>query len=398
VPIGEKHPEYLTGQGRPVDDFVKRRQGGPAMKIADSAIQLSSQHTSLERNEQRESLTVWKSGQDRRTLTDAGVNGRNLTSLKKMAMDLSVKVSLSAEVKQMRSVQQKTERNIGQDEAMVDLKLLILQEMIERLTGRKIQTTHVDEVVQAESAPVVQTPVANGQTAPAQQGNVQGQNAGFGAVYEYHASHYESESTSFAAQGKILTTDGKEIEFSTQLNMSRENYSEQNITIKAGEALKDPLVINFDGTAAQLTQTEFQFDLNIDGAKEQIAFVAPGSGFLALDKNGDNSINNGSELFGPGTGNGFNELAAYDSDGNNWIDENDAVFALLRIWTKDNAGNDQLFTLSQKGVGALFLGNVATPFSIKDGDDALVGQVRSTGVFLQENGSVGTLQQIDLVA
>jgi hypothetical protein len=368
------------------------------MKIADSAIQLYSQHTSLDKNEQRESLTVWKSGLDRRTLTDTDGKGRNLRSLKKMATDLSVKVSLSTEVKQIKSVQQKTERNSGQGDEMVDLKLLILQEMIERLTGRKIQTTHVGDVMQAESVPAAQAPVANGQTVPVLQGDAQGRNSGFGLVYEYHASHFESESTSFAAQGKILTTDGQEINFSTQLNMSRENYSEQNISIKAGEALKDPLVINFNGTAAQLTQTEFQFDLNADGANEPIAFVAPGSGFLALDKNGDNTINNGSELFGPGTGNGFNELAAYDSDGNNWIDENDAVFASLRIWSKDSIGNDQLFTLSQKGVGALYLGNVATPFSIKDGDNALVGQVRSTGVFLQENGSVGTLQQIDLVA
>jgi hypothetical protein len=145
-------------------------------------------------------------------------------------------------------------------------------------------------------------------------------------------------------------------------------------------------------------QTQFQFDLNSDGTKEQIAFVAPGSGFLALDKNGDGTINNGSELFGPGTGNGFKDLAAYDSDGNGWIDENDAVFNNLRIWTKDSAGNDQLFTLSQKGVGALYLGNVATPFSVKDEQNALLGQVRSTGIFLQENGTVGTLQQVDLVA
>ena len=88
----------------------------------------------------------------------------------------------------------------------------------------------------------------------------------------------------------------------------------------------------------------------------------------------------------------------YDKDGNNWIDENDPVFANLRIWAKDSAGNDQLFTLSQKGVGALYLGNVATPFSVKNVENQLVGQVRNTGVFLQENGSVGTLQQIDLVA
>lgn len=368
------------------------------MKIADSAIQLYSQHTSLEKNEQRESLTVWKSGQDRRTVINDDSEEQALSSLKKTAMDLSVKVSLSAEVKSRMSVEEKTDLVSGQDDAMLDLKMLILQELVERLTGRKIQAVHVTDSGRAENVPVAQAPVAAGQIVPVQQGNAPTQDAGFGMIYEYHASHYESESTSFTAQGKILTSDGQEIDFSAQLTMSRENYSEQNVTIKAGEALKDPLVINFNGTAAELTQTRFQFDLNTDGTNEQIAFLVPGSGFLALDKNGDGTINNGSELFGPGTGNGFNELAAHDSDGNNWIDENDAVFGSLRIWAKDSAGNDQLFTLGQKGVGALFLGNVATPFSIKNGENQLVGQVRSTGVFLQENGGVGTLQQIDLVA
>jgi hypothetical protein len=366
------------------------------MIIADSAIQLYSQHTSLEKNEQKESLTIWKRAREGRAVTDADGKGQLLRSIKKMAMALSVKVSLSAEAIQRKSVQETTDSTSRQGDTMVDLRLRILQEMIERLTGRKMLATHVGDVVQAESAPVAQAPVAAGQTVPAQQGNTPAKNAGFGAVYEYHASHFESESTSFTAQGKVHTADGQEIDFSVQLNMSRENYSEQNVTIKAGEALKDPLVINFNGTAAELTQTKFQFDLNADGTNEQIASLAPGSGFLALDKNGDGTINNGSELFGPGSGNGFNELAAYDSDGNNWIDENDAVFANLRIWAKDSAGNDQLFTLSQKGVGALYLGNVATPFSVKDGENALIGKVRSTGVFLEENGSVGTLQQIDL--
>lgn len=51
--------------------------------------------------------------------------------------------------------------------------------------------------------------------------------------------------------------------------------------------------------------------------------VRPGGVFLALDKNGDSVINDGKELFGAATGQGFKELAIYDSDKNYWIDEND---------------------------------------------------------------------------
>jgi hypothetical protein len=360
------------------------------MKIAESAIKLLSQHAALEKNEKKEPLTVWKSGQDRRVSTD-NTGKQELESLRRKALEQSVKVSLSAEARSYKSVKESSAVSSEQGEAVTDLNLRILQLLVERLTGRKMNVKDIASIVGEENVPVVQPPSGNGQTVPTQ-------SPGFGAVYEYHESHYESESTSFNAQGKILTEDGREIDFSIQLNMAREFSSQVDEVIRMGEALKDPLVINFNGTAAELTQTQFKFDLNSDGMDEQIAFVGSGSGFLALDKNGDNSINNGTELFGPVTGNGFNELATYDSDGNNWIDENDAIYGNLRIWTKDSAGKDQLYTLSQKGVGALFLGNVATPFSMKNGENELVGQVRSTGVFLQENGIAGAVQQIDLVA
>ena len=127
-----------------------------------------------------------------------------------------------------------------------------------------------------------------------------------------------------------------------------------------------------------------------------MSFVAPGSGFLALDLNGDGKVNNGSELFGPKSGDGFADLAKYDSDGNNWIDENDPIYDKLRIWTKDSDGNDKLLALGEKGVGAVYLGNVDTNFSMKDSGNNLQGQISKTGIFLRENGTAGTINHIDL--
>lgn len=158
----------------------------------------------------------------------------------------------------------------------------------------------------------------------------------------------------------------------------------------------DPLVINFDGTAAELTQTKFSFDLDSDGTQESISFAGPGAGFLTLDLNQDGIINSGAELFGPASGNGFVELAGYDQDSNGWIDENDAIYQKLRIWTKDADGNNQLFALGKKGIGAIYLGNAPTQFAIKDAANNLQGQVKSTGLFIRENGTAGTVQQVDL--
>ncbi|MBE0583588.1 MAG: hypothetical protein IH612_07450, partial [Desulfofustis sp.] len=212
----------------------------------------------------------------------------------------------------------------------------------------------------------------------------------------YQESHYEHEQTSFNADGVIVTEDGQNISFQVQLTMSREFYDEQHLSIRAGDALKDPLVVNFAGAATELSDTSFHFDIDQDGTEEQLRFVAQGSGFLALDRNEDGVVNNGSELFGALTGEGFSELQNYDADRNGWIDENDNIYDRLRIWTRDESGQSHLFSLGQKGVGAIYLDHVSTPFSLKDEVNTLQGQVRSTGLFLFENGSTGTVQQIDL--
>ena len=68
---------------------------------------------------------------------------------------------------------------------------------------------------------------------------------------------------SFSSDGVVKTADGKEINFSVDLNMSREFASQQNVSIREGDAKKmDPLVINFDGKAPELTDTKFSFDLD----------------------------------------------------------------------------------------------------------------------------------------
>lgn len=56
-----------------------------------------------------------------------------------------------------------------------------------------------------------------------------------------------------------------------------------------------------------------------------------GSGFLALDRNQNGVVDDGSELFGTQSGDGFAHLALYDQDSNGWIDANDPVFDKLRI-------------------------------------------------------------------
>ena len=208
----------------------------------------------------------------------------------------------------------------------------------------------------------------------------------------------EQEETSFSTEGTVVTEDGRELKFNLSFEMSRSfsayyntHYEKQAVTVC------DPLVINLDSNMTSVSDQKFYFDLNADGKEESISQLQPGSGYLALDLNGDGIINNGSELFGTRSGDGFADLAKYDSDKNGWIDENDEIWSKLLVWERAKNGEENIYHLSQKEIGAICLQNAETDFALNSKKDNHVnGFIRKTGIFLYENGNVGTVQHLDL--
>ena len=207
----------------------------------------------------------------------------------------------------------------------------------------------------------------------------------------------ESESVAFASSGMVKTQDGRSIDFNIEVSMSRAFTSQINTLTTQNYIKTDPLVINLDTDIGSVTDQKFLFDLDSDGEEEEISFAGKGSGFLALDRNGDGRIGDGSELFGTKSGDGFKDLAAFDEDGNGWIDENDSIYSKLKVWTKDEDGNDYLINLKDADVGAIYLDNADTQFSLKDGNNRLNGEIKKTGIYLHEStGAAGTLNHVDL--
>ncbi|MGN0342557.1 MAG: hypothetical protein ACI4DO_07170 [Roseburia sp.] len=220
----------------------------------------------------------------------------------------------------------------------------------------------------------------------------------FGGSYDSEEFMYEAEATSFSTKGTVVTSDGRSIDFQIDVAMSRSftSYASEHWDFGAPR-MTDPLVINLDTPAACVSDQKFYFDLDADGHEEYISMLTGGSGYLALDKNNDGTINDGSELFGTSSGDGFADLAAYDSDGNGWIDEADPIFNQLLIWRKNADGSDSLCGIGQAGIGAIYLGSTNTEFSLNSLQDNQVNaNIRRTGIFLYENGGAGTIQHVDL--
>ncbi|MGE5469438.1 MAG: VCBS repeat-containing protein [Bacteroidota bacterium] len=354
------------------------------MKIASAQLQMASSHSSLQQYEASESLQMWV-GQRRSSAQAAAPQPAPATD----TVTLSDAAGGGASAGSISD---------GLNSAIEhDPRLRLIRSMLEFLTGRAVRVFDATELQSPAAAPAATdapSPPASAQAAPPQA-------AGYGIEYERHQSYTETEQTRFSASGTVQTADGRSIAFSLSLSMNRSYHETSDVSLRLGDAAKktDPLVINFAGNTAQLTDQRFAFDLNSDGtATEQINFVSPGSGFLVFDRNHDGIINNGSELFGPAKGDGFAELAALDGDKNGWIDENDGAYGQLQVWSRDADGNNRLQSLAAAGVGAISLSRIATPFDIKNDANGLLGQIRQTGIVLQEDGSAGTIQQIDLTA
>lgn len=365
------------------------------MRIESYDITLSSERTYEQRDHSVEQIRQWGPRKEIEDNDNSERSGRRFKN-DQVSISARAKRAFGAQVEQSKvSLENVVGEYEPEEELKVNSRLMVLKRMIEFFTGREINLSNVfrdKERAEGQDGAPPDAPVPIEGDAPSEEIE-----QGWGMSYSSYQSHYEHEQTSFSASGLVKTADGKEIQFSLDLEMSREFFTEERFEMTAGDPLIDPLIINYSGKAAELSDMKFEFDLNADGQNEQISYLNPGSGFLVFDKNEDGIINDGSEMFGPITGDGFNELAAYDEDNNNWIDENDSIYDKLALWHKSN-DVDMLSNLRDSNVGAIYLGNVDSQFDLKNSANELYGRVQKTGMYLSEDGNAGTVQQIDLSA
>ncbi|WP_298621650.1 VCBS repeat-containing protein [uncultured Zoogloea sp.] len=338
------------------------------MKIASADLSLSAAHLSTSRVEVSERLRAWVGARPTAEADRPTPRSVVVSNAARQALDLEKSAATDAAGK------------IDGEDADIDPRLALIKSIVEMMTGRRIEVMSTTDMATGEAASQPAPPPPD-----------------FGIEYDRTETRETFEASTFEASGTIRTADGKDINFSVGLSMSRSETETSSVSLRAGNAAvsKDPLVINFGGTAASLTSQRFRFDLMGDGKEVDMPRLASGSGFLVLDAVESGKVESGRQLFGPASGDGFADLAAYDSDSNGWIDEADPVFGRLGVWTPDAKGGGDVASLGERGVGAVYLGRSATPFTLKEGG-ADLGAVRSSGIWVSEDGTVGTVQQVDV--
>jgi hypothetical protein len=269
-----------------------------------------------------------------------------------------------------------------------DSKIRLMRLLLEQLTGRRIPTLAIN------------IPEA-GQKAAANM-NASQLNQQFNSLEitldenvaevpsELTVLELVTEKSSFSAQGNIDLADGRSI------TIDLETFQRSAYTLDVSANFQDPLVFQLAAGPLEFSDRLVNFDLDANGEKESIYFVTGDTSFLAVDHNRNGHIDNGAELFGALTGDGYQELAQYDEDGNDFIDEGDSIYSQLVLFNKNAAGSDHILSLRDAGVGAIYLQRVNTSLGLEKNGE-MAGQVRASSIYLKENGGVGTTHQVDLV-
>jgi Ca2+-binding RTX toxin-like protein len=122
-----------------------------------------------------------------------------------------------------------------------------------------------------------------------------------------------------------------------------------------------PLVLDLDGDGVELTPYDGStvlFDMDGDGVRDKTGWVGADDGLLALDRNGNGTIDDIGEISFVGDAEGalsdLEGLRAFDTNGDNFVDAADARFGEFQVWQDANHDGvsqaNELKSLSELGV------------------------------------------------
>lgn len=212
----------------------------------------------------------------------------------------------------------------------------------------------------------------------------------FEDLFQRLVNEFLKEAFPEQAAGEAGGTSSSQQASSMQLSFSFEISGQ--VTVQQGQVQQsDPIMFDLDGDGFELSDYQHGADFDIlgKGSKAQVAFVQGGDAFLAIDRNGDGAINDGTELFGDqrGARNGYEELRKLDSNADGVINSSDADFGKLKLF-KDNGNGateaGELISLTEGGIEEISL-NYREVDELTSGGNKL-GQI---GAYRRTDGTFG---------
>jgi len=207
----------------------------------------------------------------------------------------------------------------------------------------------------------------------------------------------QTQQLNFSMQGDFII-DNQAVNLNYQLQLNSQ-YSTASTVNMSAAALKDPLVIQYGAQSIGKIIGYQALDINNDKQQDNLPIFSGDVGYLVYDKNNDQQVNNGSELFGPTSNNGFAELAMLDSNQNGYFDQQDDKYQQVYIWQPkhmNSAEEQNLVTLSQAGIKAISLNAIDTQFNFRGDHGEIDAQLTQSSFAITNNNQAVGVHQIDV--
>ncbi len=172
---------------------------------------------------------------------------------------------------------------------------------------------------------------------------------------------------------------------------------------------RDPLAIDVDGDGIETVgvgTNPVLFDHNADGIRTGTGWVTGDDAWLALDRDGNGTIDSGRELFGvdtllsgtPGVdavyaSTGFEALRTLDANADNVFDVQDSAFTQVRLWRDANQDGisqaSELTTLASQNIVSISLSTSTTTINLGNGNT-----ISGTATVTRGNGSTTEIDAV----
>jgi hypothetical protein len=189
-----------------------------------------------------------------------------------------------------------------------------------------------------------------------------------------------------------------------ELNLALNPELNNLFTAARGWVRRDPLSLDLDGDGIEAVgaTSTILFDHDGDGVKSGTGWLKGDDGLLVLDKNGNGTIDNGTELFGVDyvksdgstAAHGFDALSDLDSNGDGVFDSQDARYADVRVWRDLNQDGisdaGELASLAEHGIASIDLGYATRTVNLGNGN-----RQSAEAAYTRTDGSTGLVANLD---